>query len=125
MNHHHLEHSESQRITSESADGVDLAHELKAIDATIANLPKRINISPENAEHGLAQLVLTLIELLKQLMEKQAVRRMDSGSLSDEEIERIGETMMKLDARIDELCAAFNINRKDLNIDLGPLGDLM
>ncbi|MFQ3598472.1 MAG: gas vesicle protein K [Chloroherpetonaceae bacterium] len=95
------------------------------MDATIANLPKRINISPENAEQGLAQLVLTLIELLKQLMEKQAVRRMDSGSLSDEEIERIGETMMKLDARIDELCAAFNISRKDLNIDLGPLGDLM
>ncbi len=121
----HLEHSESSGTKLENANAVDLAHELKAIDATIVNLPKRINISPENAEQGLAQLVLTLIELLKRLMEKQAVRRMDSGSLSDEEIERIGETMMKLDARIDELCAAFNINRKDLNIDLGPLGDLM
>ncbi len=104
---------------------IDFAQELKGIDATLAALPKRINISPENAEQGLAQLVLTLIELLKQLMEKQALRRMDSGSLSDEEIERIGETMMKLDARIDDLCKAFNIDRKDLNIDLGPLGDLM
>jgi hypothetical protein len=106
-----------------SAD--DLAQELKAIDATIANLPKRINISPENAEQGLAQLVLTLIELLKQLMEKQALRRMDSGSLTEEEINRIGETMMKLDTRIDDLCTSFNIDRKDLNIDLGPIGDLM
>lgn len=122
---HQLEHSDMQRSTPASENSVDLAHELKAIDATITNLPKRINISPETAEQGLAQLVLTLIELLKQLMEKQALRRMDSGSLTDEEIERIGETMMKLDARIDDLCTAFNIDRKDLNIDLGPIGDLM
>ncbi len=120
MNQHLLDN------TSEKSDAtIDFAKELKALDATIGTLPKRINISPENAEQGLAQLVLTLIELLKQLMEKQALRRMDSGSLSDEEIERIGETMMKLDARIDDLCKAFNIDRKDLNIDLGPLGDLM
>ncbi|MGQ9804458.1 MAG: gas vesicle protein K [Chlorobiales bacterium] len=122
---HQLEHSDIQRSTPASENSVDLAQELKAIDATITNLPKRINISPENAEQGLAQLVLTLIELLKQLMEKQALRRMDSGSLTDEEIERIGETMMKLDARIDDLCTSFNIDRKDLNIDLGPIGDLM
>ncbi len=103
---------------------MDFAQELKAMDSAIGNLPKRINISPENAEQGLAQLVLTLIDFLKQLMEKQAIRRMENGSLTDEEIERIGETMMKLDARINELCNAFNIDRKDLNIDLGPLGDL-
>jgi len=108
-----------------SSEPIDFAQELKAMDCTIANLPKRINISPENAEQGLAQLVLTLIDFLKQLMEKQAIRRMENGSLTDEEIERIGETMMKLDARIDDLCKAFNIDRKDLNIDLGPLGDLI
>lgn len=120
MNQHLLD-TDSEKPDAE----IDFAKELKALDATIGTLPKRINISPENAEKGLAQLVLTLIELLKQLMEKQALRRMDAGSLSDEEIERIGETMMKLDARIDDLCKAFNIDRKDLNLDLGPLGDLM
>lgn len=109
----------------DGSDSPDLARELDAIDATLANLPKRVNLSPENAEQGIARLVLTLIELLKRLMEKQAIRRMEAGTLTDDEIERIGETMMKLDSRINELCKAFNIERKDLNLDLGPLGDLM
>ncbi|MCS6990014.1 MAG: gas vesicle protein K [Chloroherpetonaceae bacterium] len=117
--------SQTIQIRPDAPETLDLAQELNATETTLANLPKRLNLSPENAEQGLAQLALALIELLKRLMERQALRRMEAGSLTDEEIERIGETMMKLDARIDELCKAFNIDRRKLNIDLGPLGDLM
>jgi len=87
--------------------------------------PKRVDADPERVEKGLARLVLTLIELLRQLMERQAIRRMDAGSLTDEEIERIGETFMKLAERMEELKAEFGLEDKDLNIDLGPLGNLL
>ncbi len=74
---------------------------------------------------GLGQLVLTLIDILRQVLEKQALRRMESGSLTDEEIERLGLTLMKLDEKIDELCRAFGIERKDLNLNLGELSNLL
>lgn len=89
------------------------------------SLPSRINADPEGVEKGLAQLVLTLIELLRQLMERQAVRRMEAGTLTDEEVERLGTTFMRLDERMDELTATFGLSRGDLNLNLGPLGDLM
>jgi len=88
-------------------------------------LPRRVNADPEGVERGLAKLVLTLIELLRQLMERQALRRIEAGSLSDEEIERLGQTFMKLDARMEELKQAFGLEDEDLNLNLGPLGDLM
>ncbi|MBI4770136.1 MAG: gas vesicle protein K [Chloroflexi bacterium] len=88
-------------------------------------LPRHINADPEGVEHGLAKLVLTLIELLRQLMERQALRRVEAGSLSDEEIERLGQTFMKLEARMDELRQVFGLEEEDLNLNLGPLGDLM
>jgi hypothetical protein len=69
--------------------------------------------------------VLTLIELLRQLLERQAVRRMDGGSLSDEEIERMGVALMRLDEKMTELAAQFGLRRDELNIDLGPLGKLL
>jgi Gas vesicle protein K len=87
--------------------------------------PRRINADPERVERGLAQLVLTLIELLRQLMERQALRRMDQGTLTDEQIERLGETFMKLDARMEELKEHFDLRDEDLNLNLGPLGDLL
>lgn len=87
--------------------------------------PERINIDPENVEKGLAKLVLTLIELIRKLMEKQAMRRVEGGSLSDEEIERIGETLMKLENKIQELKEIFGLKDEDLNLNLGPLGNLM
>lgn len=87
--------------------------------------PERINIDPENVEKGLAKLVLTLIELIRKLMEKQAMRRVEGGSLSDEEIERIGETLMKLENKMQELKEIFGLKDEDLNLNLGPLGDLM
>ena len=87
--------------------------------------PRRINADPERVERGLAQLVLTLIELLRQLMERQALRRMEQGTLTDEQVERLGETFMKLEARMEELKEHFDLGDEDLNLNLGPLGDLL
>jgi hypothetical protein len=88
-------------------------------------LPAKIDANPENVEKGLAKLVLTLIELIRQLMEKQSMRRMEGGSLSDEETERLGETLMKLEEKVEELKGVFGIEDEELNLNLGPLGDLM
>jgi hypothetical protein len=85
----------------------------------------RISADPENLERGLAQLVLTLIELLRQLMERQALRRIEAGSLSEEEVERLGRTFMALADRMEELKEIFGLSDSDLNLNLGPLGDLM
>jgi Gas vesicle protein K len=87
--------------------------------------PRRVNADPERVEKGLAQLVLTLIELLRQLMERQALHRMEQGALSEDEIERLGDTFMKLAKRMDELKAEFGLEDKDLNLELGPLGNLL
>jgi hypothetical protein len=89
------------------------------------SLPRHINADPEGVEKGLAKLVLTLIELLRQTMERQALHRMDAGSLSDAEIDRLGETFMKLDNRMQELKLAFGLEDEELNLNLGPLGDLL
>ena len=88
-------------------------------------LPRRVNADPEGVERGLAKLVLTLIELLRQLMERQALRRIESGSLSDDEIERLGQTFLKLDVRMAELKQIFGLENEELNLNLGPLGNLM
>ena len=88
-------------------------------------LPNRLNIDPKNAEKGLAKLVLTLVELIRKLLEKQAMRRIDGGSLSDSEIENVGEALMKLEIKMGELKDIFGLKDEDLNLNLGPLGDLM
>lgn len=95
-----------------------------ANDASPA-IPDRINCTPENVEQGLARLVLSLIELIRQLLERQAIRRMEGGSLSEEQVEQMGEALMKLEAKIHELAAHFNLTPADLNLDLGPLGHLL
>ena len=87
--------------------------------------PRRIDSDPETVERGLAQLVLTLIELLRQLMERQAVRRMEQDTLTDEEIERLGQTFMRLGERMEELKREFGLEDDDLNLNLGPLGNLL
>lgn len=93
---------------------------------TIENaFPRRVSADPEKVEQGLAQLVLTLIELLRQLMERQALRRMDDGTLTDAQIEELGLTFMRLAERMDELKATFGLRDEDLNLDLGPLGTLV
>jgi Gas vesicle protein K len=85
----------------------------------------RIDADPESVEKGLVSLVLTVVELLRQLMERQALRRVDDGTLSDEQIERIGSTLMALEGRMGELRDHFGLNPEDLNLDLGPLGPLL
>ena len=88
-------------------------------------LSRRVNADPESVEKGLAQLVLTIVELLRQLMERQALRRIDGGSLSEEQVERLGQTFMELDRRMEELREEFGLTEEDLNLDLGPLGRLL
>ena len=89
----------------------------------IANaLPARIDATPEGVEQGLAKLVLTIIEVLRKVLEHQAVRRMDGGSLSDEEVERLGLALLSLDGRLRELKTVFGLSDEELEIDLGPLG---
>jgi hypothetical protein len=108
--------------------GGSVTHVLAAqgeIGARPRALPGRISADPDTVERGLAQLVLTLVELLRQLMERQALRRMESGTLDDDEIDRLGETFMKLAERMDELKAEFGLRDEDLNLDLGPLGTLL
>jgi hypothetical protein len=95
-----------------------------ALEALARALPERINADPEKVEQGLARLVLTIIELLRRVLEHQAIRRMDGGRLSDDEIERLGLALLKLSERMDELKAIFGLTDEDLNIDLGPLGRL-
>src|SRR5947209_17834705 len=88
-------------------------------------LSRRVNADPEHVERGLAGLVLTIVDLLRELMERQALRRMEGGSLSDEEVERLGTAFMRLNERMDELKEEFGRTDDDLNLNLGPLGDLM
>ena len=88
-------------------------------------LSGRINAEPEDVQRGLAQLVLTIVELLRQLMERQALRRIDAGSLDPEQTERLGQTFMLLEERMEELTREFGLTKEDLNLNLGPLGDLL
>ena len=106
--------------------------ELRALTSELAQLAgelddsrSRIELDPEDVSRGLAQLVLTVVELLRQLMERQAIRRMDGGSLTDEQIDRLGTTFMRLDERMTELKQHFGLRDEDLNLDLGPLGKLL
>jgi hypothetical protein len=99
-----------------------LQNELQQVRGT---LPSRIDVNAEGVEQGLAQLVLTLVEFLRQLLERQAVRRMEGGSLSDEEVERVGLALMKLEEKVHQLAEQFGLRPGDLNINLGPLGDLL
>lgn len=108
-----------------SADDADLeriAAELREIAPT---LPQRIDASADDIEAGLARLVLTLIEFLRQVLEHQAVRRMEGGGLSDEEIENVGLALMRLEERLGDIKTIFGLEGEDLNIDLGPLGRLL
>ena len=88
------------------------------------SLPERIEADAEHGEAGLARLALTLIELLRKVLEHQAVRRMDGGTLSAEEIERLGLALLRLNDRMQDLKATFGLSDDDLEIDLGPLGRL-
>jgi hypothetical protein len=85
---------------------------------------ERLDLDPEHVKNGLGQLVLTLVKLLHEVLERQALRRMDAGSLSEEQIERLGLTLMRQAEEIDRLRKEFGLEEQDLNLDLGPLGTL-
>jgi Gas vesicle protein K len=97
----------------------------RRIERLESAMSRRVNADPESVEKGLAQLVLTLIELLRQLMERQAIRRVEAGQLDDEEVERLGTTFMRLEERMEELKREFDLEDDDLNLNLGPLGNLL
>lgn len=105
---------------------VDTAERIAAELRDLApSLPSRIEASPEDIDAGVGQLVLTLVEFIRQILENQAVRRMEGGSLSDAETERLGLALMRLEERLDDIRETFGLARDDLNIDLGPLGRLL
>lgn len=112
----------TDRVVGEAAAVAVLSRELDALNQGRLH---RVDADPERAGHGLAQLVLTLIDLLRQLLERQAIRRMEGGALSEEQIERMGETFMRLEEKMEELKTAFGLTDEDLRLNLGPLGDLL
>jgi hypothetical protein len=117
-----LKPARRSKLLAGDPDFAPIGSELERLDGA---LRRRVNADRENLEKGLAQLVLTLIELLRQLMERQALRRIDGGSLTPDEVERLGETFMLLEERMNELKEAFEIEDEELNLDLGPLGRLI
>jgi hypothetical protein len=92
-----------------------------ALSFTDSLVPERISADPEIVENGLAKLVLSIIELVRRLLEKQALRRMDAGNLTDAEIERLGNALMKLEEKMAELKRTFGLSDEELNMKLGPL----
>jgi uncharacterized protein YjiS (DUF1127 family) len=115
-------HEPVDKLLTGGGELLRIASELEHVPSAF---PRRVNADPEQVERGLAQLVLTLVELLRQLMERQALRRMENDTLTDEQVERMGETFMKLDLRMQELKEHFGLEDRDLNLNLGPLGDLL
>lgn len=96
----------------------ELNRELQSVGAAPID---RIDCSPENIEQGLARLVLSLIELLRRLLERQAIRRMEGGSLDDAKIEEMGQALMRLELKINEIAAIFGLRPEDLNLELSGL----
>ena len=88
------------------------------------SIPERISADPEVVENGLAKLVLSIIELIRRLLERQALRRMDGGNLTEAEIEKLGAALMKLEEKMEELKRVFNLTDDDLNLKLGPVRSL-
>jgi hypothetical protein len=103
--------------------------ELEALRQEIERMgsasPLRWNADPEEVQRSVAQLVLTLIEFVRRLLERQAIRRMESGTLTDQQTEDVGRALMRLEETVREMAGKFGIPPEDLNLDLGPLGKLI
>ena len=97
----------------------------KQIERVAAAKPPRWNANAEDVRRSVLKLVLTLVELIRQLLERQAIRRMEAGTLSEEETESVGLALMRLQETITDLAKQFDISPDDLNLDLGPIGKLM
>lgn len=107
------------------ADQAALQEFEREMQAARPSTPRKLALDKDKVEAGLAKLVLTVIELLRQLLERQAIKRMEGGSLSDKQIEDLGDTFLKLERKMEELKTHFGLQDEDLNLDLGPLGNLM
>lgn len=112
---------EAPRVQGDADAFTRFSQEIEKVEKAI---PRHLNADPEHLEQGLAKLVLALVDLLRRLLERQAIRRMEGGSLHDEEIERLGLAFMRMETKMEELKAVFGLKDDDLNINLGPLGDL-
>jgi hypothetical protein len=95
------------------------------IEQIAASRPPRWNADPEDVRHSVLKLVLTLVELIRQLLERQAIRRMEAGTLSEEETENVGLALMRLQETVLDLAKQFDIPPDELNLDLGPIGKLI
>jgi len=122
----------AEKAKVESADLGDFVKVMAAGRAQLQEAPppgclqgNRLNLDPDKVKNGLAQLVLTVIKLIQELLEKQAVRRIDAGSLTEDEIEKVGVTLMRQAEELEMLRKVFGLEEEDLNIDLGPLGKLL
>ena len=121
---------EMARVESESLSDFARVMQPGAVAATLREdngMPARLrlNLDPDTAKNGLGQLVLTLVKLLHELLERQAIRRIDAGSLNEAQIERLGLTLMRQAEEIERLRTEFGLDEEDLNLDLGPLGKLL
>jgi hypothetical protein len=112
--------SESTRVESTRSESTRAVH-----NGRPSRVSNRISMDRDTVERDLMKLVLTVVELLRQLMERQALRRVEQGDLDDDQEERIGLTLMLLEERMTELCDRYGLSPSDLNIDLGPLGPLL
>jgi hypothetical protein len=113
-------------MESQVVDSLDAPRDatVAPLESVAESLPQRLNTDPDKIENGLAKLVLTLIEVLRKVLEHQAVRRMEGGHLSDAEIEKLGVALLRLNDRMQDMKGIFGLTDDDLQIDLGPLGKL-
>lgn len=118
-----------KRAPRERAGSLDV-HEVESLRAELERLraagsPARWNANPDDVRKSVAKLVLTLVEAIRQLLERQAIRRMENKTLTDEEIEAMGLALMRLEEAIRDIGAQFGLSPDELNLDLGPLGKLV
>lgn len=108
---------------SEVAELDDLRRQLERTAS--AQSPMRWNADPDEVQRSVAKLVLTLVEFIRRLLERQAIRRMEQGTLNDEQVENVGRALMQLEETVQDIAAKFGVPAEDLNLDLGPVGKLM
>jgi hypothetical protein len=117
--------STRKKRIAEAADAAEIDAIRRQIEKVAARRPPRWNANPEDVKRSVLKLVLTLVELIRQLLERQAIRRMENGTLTDEETEAVGLALMRLEETVLDLAKQFDIEPDELNLDLGPLGKLM
>jgi len=105
----------------EADSPVELVEELQRLNSSLLG---RINLNPDSIDRDLAKLVLGLIEFIRRLLERQAIRRVEGGGLSDGQIENLGLALLRLESKVHELKAQFGLSDEDINLDLGPIGRL-